>query len=105
MEEESGAHQYAVVISSSSGYTQSSSPLRTSSVPPCVTARSFPSATLTSHRLWSRTKLTYFPSGEIFGSAIPVLLEAKIRGVWVFKSNHTSTAGERNKSAVPFGAH
>src|SRR6266436_6712856 len=50
--EESGAHQYAVVISSSSGYTQSSSPLRTSSFPPSVNARLTPLA----HHL-----LTYVP--------------------------------------------
>src|SRR5271166_5568633 len=90
MEEESGDHQYAVVMSSSSGYTQSSSPFRTSSLPALVNARSFPSAVLTSQRLWSRMELTYFPSGEIFLSASSALPLTSTRGVCEFKSYHTS---------------
>src|SRR5712672_1977240 len=102
--DESGDHQYAVFKSSSSGYTQSSSPLRTSSVPPCVTECSFPSATFTTNKLCSRTKLTNFPSGEIFTSAIASFPCSTVRAPCVFKSNQLSELGPTNKSCSPFGA-
>ena len=65
-------------------------PLRISSLPPFVNARSFPSATRTIHKLWSRTKLTHFPSGEIFGSAIDSFPETSVFAVCDFRSNHAS---------------
>src|SRR6267143_4134523 len=105
MAEESGDHQYAVLISSSSGYTQSSSPLRISSVPPLVTACSLPLATFASHRLWSRTKLTNFPSVEILGSAIAALPETRVRATCDFSSNQASAVGPWNRMPAPSGAH
>ena len=91
-------------MSSSSGYTQSSSPLRTSSVPPCVSACSFPSAVLTAQRLWPRMKLTNFPSGEILGSAIASFPCSNVRAVCVFSSNQASAFAPINRIASPFGA-
>src|SRR6059036_277672 len=64
-----------------------------SSVPPRVTPRSLPSATLTSHRLCSRTKLTKRPSGEILGSAIVAFPETSVCAAWDFESNHASAVG------------
>src|SRR5579871_3468930 len=104
-EELSGAHQYAVEMLNSSGYTQSNSPFRISSVPPVVSACSFPSAVLTAYRLCSRTNETHFPSGEIFASAIAAFPDSSTFACCVFKSYQPSAFEPTNKIAPPFGAH
>src|ERR1700691_502623 len=90
---------------SSSGYSQSSSPLRMSSLPPVVSSFTSPLATLTTYRFDSRTKLIHFPSGENLGSSShdATSVFANDFGAIVFKSKYTRFVQPVNRSAPPTG--
>src|SRR5271155_225871 len=87
--DESGDHQYAVTASSSSGYTQSSFPLRISSLPPVVRAFVSPVPMFATQRLKLRTKLSNLESGENLGSSISCSLVTIVFDVMDLRSRTT----------------